>query len=118
MSRRTDRVSQQVRVELARILREDSTDPRLRLVTLTRVRVSPDLGNAQVSWSSLSGDEEEAVARVDEALASASGFLRHRLAEALPLRRVPALHFRHDPSMALGAQTLEALRRVSHDASE
>ena len=41
MSRRTDRVSQLVRAEVARILRQETTDPRLRLVTVTHVRVSP-----------------------------------------------------------------------------
>ena len=61
MSRRTDRVSQLVRAEVARILCQQTTDPRLRLVTVTHVRVSPDLGNAQVYWSCLSGDDEENV---------------------------------------------------------
>ena len=118
MSRRTDRVSQVVRAEVARILRQETTDPRLRLVTVTHVRVSPDLGNAQVHWSCLSGDDEENVERVAEALDSASGYLRRHLAEALPLRRVPSLHFRHDPSMALGARTLATLRGMQDERTE
>ncbi len=118
MSRRTDRVSQVVRAEVARILRQETTDPRLRLVTVTHVRVSPDLGNAQVHWSCLSGDDEENVERVAEALDSASGYLRRHLAEALPLRRVPSLHFRHDPSMALGARILATLRGMQDERTE
>ena len=103
---------------MARILRQETTDPRLRLVTVTHVRVSPDLGNAQVHWSCLSGDDEENVERVAEALDSASGYLRRHLAEALPLRRVPSLHFRHDPSMALGARTLATLRGMQDERTE
>jgi ribosome-binding factor A len=118
VSRRTDRVSQLVRAEVARILRQETTDPRLRLVTLTQVRVSPDLGNAQVYWSCLSGDDEQNVERVAEALESASGFMRKRLADALPLRRAPALRFRHDPSMALGARTLATLRGMQDESTE
>ena len=118
MSRRTDRVSQVVRAEVARILRQETTDPRLRLVTVTHVRVSPDLGNAQVHWSCLSGDDQENVERVAEALDSASGYLRRHLAESLPLRRVPSLHFRHDPSMALGARTLATLRGMQDERTE
>jgi len=118
VSRRTDRVSQLVRAEVARILRQETTDPRLRLVTLTHVRVSPDLGNAQVYWSCLSGDDEQNVERVSEALDSASGYMRKHLAEALPLRRAPALHFRHDPSMALGARTLATLRGMQDESTE
>ena len=118
MSRRTDRVSQLVRAEVARILGQETTDPRLRLVTLTHVRVSPDLGNAQVYWSCLSGDDEQNVERVAEALDGASGYMRRHLAEALPLRRAPALHFRHDPSMALGARTLATLRGMRDESTE
>ena len=51
MSRRTERIADQLRSEIARVLREEATDPRTRLVTLTRVDVSPDLGNALVFWT-------------------------------------------------------------------
>ena len=118
MSRRTDRVAQLVRAEVARILSRETADPRLRLVTLTHVQVSPDLGSAQIYWSSLSGDDVETVERVAEALEHASGFLRRHLAGALPLRRAPALRFRHDPSMALGASTLATLREMRDEPTE
>ena len=61
MSRRTERVSEQVRAELARLLREEVSDPRIGLVTLTRVDVSADFGNANVFWSALptKGDRDD-----------------------------------------------------------
>ncbi len=116
MTRRTERVSEQLRAELARLLREEATDPRIRLVTLTRVDVSPDFRNARVWWSSLDADDEEAAEPVQDGLESAASFLRRRLAQELPLKRVPALDFRYDPSMVRGAETLALLREIGDDA--
>lgn len=113
MSRRTQRIAEQLRAEIARLLREEVADPRIGLVTLTGVDVAPDLGNARVLWSTL-GDDPEATAR---GLESAAGFLRRRLAATLPLKRVPELRFRHDPSLELGDRTLALLRETGDGAS-
>jgi ribosome-binding factor A len=120
MSRRTERVSEQVRAELARLLREEVSDPRIGLVTLTRVDVSPDFGNASVFWSALpaKNDPKDREQRTQQGLARAASFLRRRLAEELPLRRVPELHFRHDPSLALGSETLGLLREIRDDEAQ
>jgi ribosome-binding factor A len=121
LSRRTERVGETVRAELARLLREEVTDPRIGLVTLTRVDVAPDLGNARVYWSVVARageDAEEAARRAEAGLASAAGFLRRRLADALTTRRTPELRFRHDPSLALGDHTLAVLRELRDDAPE
>lgn len=116
MSRRTERVAEEVRGELARLLREEVSDPRVGLVTLTRVEVSPDLGSARVLWSFLptaaAGTPEREGRRTGQGLESAAPFLRRRLAEALPLRRVPELHFRYDPSLAEGSDTLRLLQEI------
>ena len=114
MSRRTDRIGEQVRAEVARILREEVTDPRIGLVTLTRVDVAPDLSNARIFWSTV-GDRDE----IERGLSSAAGFVRGRLARVLPLRKVPELRFLWDPSLELGDRTLAALRNLSpEDAPE
>ena len=115
MSRRTERIAEQLRSEIARVLREEATDPRTRLVTLTRVDVAPDLATASVFWSALdvSGDEDLEV--VAQGLESASGFLRKRLAKELSLRRTPALRFHRDPSIERGAETLALLAEVREE---
>ena len=117
MNRRTERVSEQLRAELARLLREEVSDPRIGLVTLTRVDLAPDFGNANVFWSALptKGDPDDREERTQEGLARAASFLRRRLAEELPLRRVPELRFRHDPSLALGSDVLGLLREIRDD---
>jgi ribosome-binding factor A len=115
VSRRTERVAEEVRAEIARLLREEITDPRIRLVTLTRVDVAPDLARADVFWSMVEAEGGPALDDTERALERASGFVRHRLAEALPLRRAPSVHFHHDPSLALGAETLGLLRSLRED---
>jgi len=117
VSRRTERVGEQIRAELARLLREEATDPRIGLVTLTRVDVAPDLSNARVFWSAVAPPRAPDAGAAPEAatqagLDSAAGFLRSRLARALGLRRMPELHFLYDPSLAAGAHTLALLREL------
>lgn len=118
MSRRTERIAEELRAQLARLLVEDATDPRLRLVTLTRVDVSPDLARADVFWSTVELAAGAGPEQVQAGLESASGFLRHRLAGTLVLRRMPELHFHHDPSLALGDRALEILRQIRDGSRE
>jgi ribosome-binding factor A len=115
VSRRTERIAEQLRSEIARVLREDATDPRTRLVTLTRVDVAPDLSNALVFWSALDIRDAESAEETQDALESAASFVRRHLAQSLPLRKVPALRFRYDPSLALGDETLSLLRNIADD---
>ena len=123
-SRRSERIGEQIRAELARLLREEVTDPRIGLVTLTRVDVAPDLSNARVHWSAFGvrprtgapsppGPGAEPDAATQAGLDSAAGFLRSRLAGALVLRRIPELRFVHDPSLVEGAPTLALLRELA-----
>jgi ribosome-binding factor A len=122
-TRRTERVGEQLRAELARLLREEVSDPRIGLVTLTRVDVAPDFSNARVHWSALGAqpcDADEGIAPdadTQAGLDSAAPFLRRRLAQLLELRRIPELRFVHDPSLAAGAHTMALLRELS-DAGE
>jgi ribosome-binding factor A len=118
VTRRTERVGEEIRDVLARLLREEVTDPRIGIVTLTRVDVAPDFSNARVHWSVLrahpaAADEgAEPDAETAAGLASAAGFLRRGLARELSLRRTPELHFVHDPSLAEGAHTLALLQEL------
>ena len=112
MSIRTQRVSEQVRAELARLLREETSDPRIGLLTITRVKVSPDFSTALVFWSPLDVDGETDIEEVGAGLASAAGFLRGRLGALLRLRRTPELAFRHDAAVEEGSRVLGLLRNL------
>jgi len=112
VSIRTERIAEAIREELSRLLREETSDPRIGLVTLTRVKVSPDLSTALVFWSPLDVSGEADPDEIAAGLDSASGFLRGRIGHLLTLRRTPALHFRFDPSIEEGSRILSVLRSL------
>jgi ribosome-binding factor A len=92
--RRTLRVSEAVREELAEIIGFELDDPRLVNVDVTEVHVSPDARHATIKVA-LRGDERQQKASL-EALEHARGHLRRELASRLSLRHVPELHFDRD----------------------
>ncbi|MFP6640085.1 MAG: 30S ribosome-binding factor RbfA [Myxococcota bacterium] len=110
MSIRSERIAEQIRAELDSLLRQETSDPRVGLLTLTRVKVSSDLGSAIVFWSPFAVDAVDDLDEVAAGLESAVGFLRGRLAKRLSLRRMPTLSFRYDPSLKQGSETLAILR--------
>jgi len=94
LSRRTDRVSDLLRAELADLLLREIHDPRVKLASVTAVEVSPDLGRAAIKISAL-GDDEQRQATL-EGIRHAKGFLRKELAHRLRLRVTPELVFELD----------------------
>jgi ribosome-binding factor A len=101
-SQRLRRVADQIQRELSGLLRAELKDPRVGMITLTGVEVSPDLAHAKVFFTTL-GDAE-ALARTEEGLRRAAGFLRSELGHRLKLRVTPEVRFVHDPSVEHGAR--------------
>src|SRR3954449_3802226 len=98
-SHRPDRVGDQIRQELSELLSRGAVhDPGIGFITLTRVKVSPDLQLARVYYSSM-GDEK-ALRETAKALVRATPFLRRQVAQRLRLRRAPELQFFYDQSVA------------------
>lgn len=94
MSRRTDRMSDLLRAEISDLVLRELHDPRVKLVSITRVEVTPDLGRATIKVSVLGDDKqrEEAI----EGLRHARGFLRTELSHRLRTRMTPELVFELD----------------------
>ena len=92
--RRPEQVAEVVRQVVAEAIAREVRDPRVGLVTVTRVDVSGDLGHAAILVTRPGEDEERRTAL--EGLRSAAGFLRSRVAKALATRTVPELHFELD----------------------
>ncbi len=116
MSRRVERIAEQIREEVARALRRDVADPRLCMVTLTGVDVAPDLSQALIFWSTLEDRADlPPVPEVERGLERASGYLRRVLAGRLELKRMPRLVFRHDPSLQRADRVLSLLRELGDD---
>jgi ribosome-binding factor A len=91
---RSRRIEDQIQRILSDVVRGEVRDPRLSNAIITAVRVSKDLGVAWVYYTVLQA--EGATENLDEAFASALGFLRRRLAKDLTIRRVPELRFQLD----------------------
>ena len=90
---RARRVEGELQRRLAELLRREVKDPRVALVTITAVEVSPDLGHAKVYYGVLG---REPTAAVQEGLDHAAGFLRAKLGRMLKMRQVPEIHFQPD----------------------
>jgi len=107
--KRADRVADAIRRELSHLLLRETKDPRLVDVTITEVRVSPDLRHAWISFTGNAGKAAEQL----EGLQSASGFLRGQLGRALHLRYAPELSFQVDESLERSLRVARLLRDVS-----
>ena len=94
---RPDRVGEEIRQELSSLLAREVHDPGIGFVTLTRVKVSPDLQQARVFYTVI-GDEK-AHKDTAQALARATPFLRRHIAARVRLRRVPEIRFEFDKSV-------------------
>jgi ribosome-binding factor A len=114
--RRPEQVAEVIRQVLAEALTREVRDPRIGLVTLTRVAVSGDLSHAQV-FVMAPGEEAER-ARALEGLQSAAGFLRTRIAKALATRTIPELHFELDRGLEHAARINAMLADLKREAGD
>ena len=99
---RTRRVGEQIRRELAELIRDELRDPRLALISMTSVEVSRDLAYARI-FVTLMGDPTERNERVAE-LNRAAPLLRRELGRRMRLRVIPKLEFRYDEIVEQGAR--------------
>lgn len=110
-SYRPDRVGDQIRQELSELLSRGVVhDPGIGFITLTRVKVSPDLQLARVYYTML-GDEQ-ARKQTARALERATPFLRRQVGSRVRLRRVPELQFQFDESIVHQDRVEQILREL------
>jgi ribosome-binding factor A len=102
------RVADQIQRDLAELIRE-LKDPRIGMVTLNAVEVTPDYAHAKVFFSVLVGD----VAASEEALNEAAGFLRNGLFKRLQIHTVPTLHFHFDRTTERAAEMNALIRQAN-----
>ncbi|TWO71835.1 30S ribosome-binding factor RbfA [Caenimonas sedimenti] len=85
-------IADQIQRDLSELIARELKDPRVGMVTINAVEVTPDYAHAKVFYSILTGDPEE----TQEALSQAAGFLRNGLFKRLHIHTVPTLHFQFD----------------------
>jgi ribosome-binding factor A len=105
---RSHRVADQIQRDLAELIR-GLKDPRIGMVTIQAVDVTPDYAHAKVFFSVLMGDSAECEAALNEA----AGFLRNGLFKRLAIHTVPTLHFQFDRTTERAAEMSLLIRQAN-----
>ena len=110
---RSNRVADQIQRDVAELIRE-LKDPRIGMVTIQSVEVTPDYAHAKVYFSLLIGDPTESEAGLNEA----AGFLRNSLFKRLQIHTVPTLHFHFDRTTERAAELSALINRAVADKAK
>jgi ribosome-binding factor A len=110
LSHRIERVAEQIREEVSQILASEVADPAVGLVTVSRVKVTPDLSLARIYWTTMSDPAERK--KTQKALARAAGYVRHLLSTRMTLRRSPEVVFIFDQSVAAQDRVEQILQEL------
>ena len=105
-SQRMDRVARQVQSALAEIIQEGLKDPRVGPLTVTSVRVSPDLRRAHVGFLPLGGQGDPDT--IAKGLNAAKGYIQRQLSRRIRMKYLPVLEF-HLDTMTEQAMAVESL---------
>jgi ribosome-binding factor A len=97
------RVADQIQRDLSEIIAFELKDPRVGMITITEVQVTPDYAHAKVYFTTLA-DDPAVVRNTVSGLSQASGFLRMQLGRRLTIHTLPELHFVHDTSTVRGIE--------------
>ncbi|MFZ6812883.1 30S ribosome-binding factor RbfA [Undibacterium sp. Rencai35W] len=95
------RVADQIQRDLAEIIWSELKDPRVGMITLTEIQLTPDYAHAKVFFTTLA-DDAAAIKNTLDGLSKAAGFLRNQLGLRLHIHTLPQLHFVHDTSTMRG----------------
>ena len=114
MSRRTERINEQLREEISTLLTRQIKDPRLNaVISITRVVSSGDLRSARV-YISVMGNQETKQSAL-EGLRSAASFLRRELRNRINMKHTPFLSYQLDDSIDKADQLLRLMNKVKTD---
>ncbi|OOB79746.1 MAG: ribosome-binding factor A [Epulopiscium sp. Nele67-Bin001] len=110
-NQRIMRVNEEIKREIAELVREEIKDPRVNgtMVSVTAVETTSDLKSAKIFISVLQEDKQS---EVIEALQAASKFIRKEVAKRLNLRNTPELTFKADDSIAYGMKMSQVIHEV------
>jgi ribosome-binding factor A len=110
---RSDRVSGLIQQVLSEILQKGIKDPRLKMTTITNVKMSRDLRVARIYF--VTSGREKNVEEVTQGFKSAKGYVKRSLAGKLGLRYMPELEFFYDDSFDYGDQINKLLKSIETD---
>ncbi|MBU2540991.1 MAG: 30S ribosome-binding factor RbfA [Candidatus Omnitrophica bacterium] len=113
---RLERVASEIKKEISLILSQELRDPRLGFVTITRVKMSPDLREAWVYFSVLAdkAKQEDSL----KVLSGAAGYIRRLIGQRLRLRFNPEIKFKFDKSIAYSIEIEERIRELKDEKEQ
>jgi ribosome-binding factor A len=111
--KRSSRVAEAIRKELALLVIGKVQDPRLHTLTISRVEVNDDMSLAQIYFTVFGGDKE--IKEATKGLQRAKGFLRSHIARTLNLRFTPDLLFRYDDRVEKVAELEEIFQEIANE---
>ncbi len=94
----------------AHAIEHELADPRVVMITLTKVELTSDLGSAKIHWSVLGGDVERR--QTQRVLDSAAGFIQRQVGRVLKTRKIPRLSFHYDDSIAYAAELERKIKQA------
>ena len=112
---RSDRVAEQVRRDLADLIRTELKDPRVGMVSLTEVELTPDYAHAKIYFTTLNDAHLEEIL---QGLKRASGFLRRELGRRIHIHTLPELHFIYDSSLERGMNLSQLIDEANARSAE
>lgn len=112
--RRLARLKQQIKQRLAEVLHRDLADPKLGMVTITRIELDTEFSHCKAYWSVLAGSDQEEKAKRDSAavLGRARGFCQREMARVLHTRSVPHLEFLFDEGIGAAIRMNKLLNEL------
>ena len=106
---RADRVSEQIRRDLAALIQTELKDPRVGMVSLTGVELTADYAHAKIFFATL---DSEHLPEIEKGLKRAAGFLRRELGKRIKIHTLPELHFVYDASIERGASLTDLINQA------
>lgn len=117
MPNRGLRVGDQIQKDLSQIIAFEIKDPRVGMVTITEVNVTPDYAHAKVFFTTLTDNEDE-IQETVFALRKAAGYIRTQLGKRLHIHTLPQLNFQHDKSTVKGMALSNLIARANAERAD
>ena len=115
-TRRIKRLETLILQTVAPLISQGLSDPRLTMVTVTRIRLSPDMSIARVNWSCI-GDEADR-SKATHALDQARGYLQTEVGRTIRTRLTPRLEFHYDPALEGAVRVNAILSELARERAE
>lgn len=112
---RSERVAEQVRRDLADLIRSELKDPRVGMISLTEVELTPDYAHAKIFFTTLNVEHLDEIQR---GLKRAAGFLRRELGRRIHIHTLPELHFVYDASLERGMNLSQLIDQANAVSAE